>query len=145
MQTIVRCSPQMGKQENGSAGMLTALSYHLPEARERMEQAAGILGLDFVEVVEGLAAGSDGGGDHAGFSGLADVVVGVADVDRPDDIVHRLGVPIRNTQRHRRPAHRGHDRLIGLDQRPAKVRDDQIDLSPGITPPNVLESRVFDT
>ena len=39
--------------------------------------------MNFVEVFEGLAAGSDDGGDYAGFLRLADVMVRVADVDRP--------------------------------------------------------------
>ena len=41
------------------------------------------MGLDFVEVFDGLATGFDDGGEDAGLFGLADVVVGVADVDRP--------------------------------------------------------------
>jgi len=43
----------------------------------------GGFGLDFVEMFDGLAAGLDDGGDDAGLFGLADVVVGVADVDGP--------------------------------------------------------------
>ena len=39
----------------------------------------GQFGLDFVEVLDGLAAGLDDGGGHAGLSRLADIVVGVAD------------------------------------------------------------------
>ena len=37
------------------------------------------MGLDFVEVLDGLAAGFDGGGEDAGLLGLTDIVVGVAD------------------------------------------------------------------
>ena len=42
----------------------------------------GALGFDLVEVLDGLATGLDDGRDHAGPFGLADVVVGIADVDR---------------------------------------------------------------
>lgn len=203
-----------------------------------------VLGLDFVEVLEGLAARLDDGGEDAGLFGLADVVVGVADVDRPagqgaelphqgrdtdgagvarggrvehggadrvpilegqrgqdaldgfppqtaqdgqadapalqvvqgfldprkgrdlgedfirkerpetlvrvvravlvslgqigvdvlpdaraEDIVDGVCVPVGNPQLLGGPAHGGHDRLVGLHQRPAQVRNDQIDLS----------------
>ena len=58
-------------------------SNHLSEPGEGVEEVARVLGLDFVEVLDGLAAGFDDGGEDAGLLGLADVVVGVADVDRP--------------------------------------------------------------
>jgi len=54
----------------------------LQQVGEGRQQVVGILGLDFVEAFDGLAAGLDEGREHTGFPGLADVVVGVADVDR---------------------------------------------------------------
>jgi hypothetical protein len=62
-------------------GTTRRLSYHLSKAGEGGEEMAGVLGSDSVEVFAGLATGLDGGGEDAGFLRLADVVVGVADVD----------------------------------------------------------------
>ena len=86
------------------------------------------MGLDFGEVVGDLAAGLDGGGEDAGFLGLADVVVGVTDAG-PEDIVDRIGVAFGNLQLPGRPAYGGHDRLIGLHQRPAEICNNQVDAS----------------
>ena len=55
--------------------------YHFRQVCERSKQVVGGLGPNFGEVVNGLAAGLDDGGDDAGFLRLADVVVGVADID----------------------------------------------------------------
>jgi hypothetical protein len=66
------------------------------------EQVVGPFRLDFVEVVDGLGAGLDGGGDHAGLLRLADGALGVADGGR-EDIVQWLGVTLGNLQLLRRP------------------------------------------
>ena len=49
------------------------------EAGEGAEEAAGVLGLDSLEVADGLAAGLDGSGVDASHSRLADIVVVVGD------------------------------------------------------------------
>jgi hypothetical protein len=67
------------------------------EASEGIEKVVWVLGLDSVEVLDGLTAGLDGGGEGAGFLGLADIVVGVADAG-PEDIIDRIGVAFGNPQ-----------------------------------------------
>ncbi len=104
-----------------------------PQTREGVEEIVRVLGLDFVEVFDGLAAGLDGGGEDAGLFGLTDIVIGVADAG-PEDIVDRIGVACGNLQLPRRPAYSGHDRPIRLHQCPAEVRNNQIDASAIVQP-----------
>jgi hypothetical protein len=48
---------------------------------------------------------------------------------RPENVVNRVGVPLRNAKLLCRPPHGGHDGIIGFDEGSAKVRNNQINSS----------------
>lgn len=67
---------RIGKPKNLPIGMPKRRSEYLSGVGPGGEEVVGVLGLGFVEVVEGLATGLDGG-----FWGLANVVVGHDQID----------------------------------------------------------------